>query len=89
MDVAAGTHPTAAQLEKQASYYQRALDACIAVEECNSFTIWGFTDKYSWVPVFFSGEGEATVMWNDFTRKPAYYALQESLEQASPGRGNR
>ena len=89
MDVAAGTKPTDAQLAKQASYYQRALDACISVDECNSFTIWGFTDKYSWVPVFFSGEGEATVMWNDFTRKPAYYALQDSLEQASPGRGNR
>ena len=39
--------------------------------------------------MFFSGEGEATVMWNDFTRKPAYYALQDTLEQASPGRGNR
>ncbi|CAA9225164.1 MAG: GH10 [uncultured Arthrobacter sp.] len=89
MDVAAGTAPTAAQLEKQAGYYQRALEACVAVEECNSFTIWGFTDKYSWVPVFFSGEGEATVMWNDYTRKPAYSALRETLEQASPGRGNR
>ncbi|PPB49161.1 1,4-beta-xylanase [Arthrobacter pityocampae] len=89
MDVAAGTAPTAAQLEKQSGYYQRALEACVAVDECNSFTIWGFTDKYSWVPVFFAGEGEATVMWNDFTRKPAYYALQDTLEQASPGRGNR
>ncbi|MHA7240199.1 endo-1,4-beta-xylanase [Arthrobacter sp. TMS1-12-1] len=89
MDVAAGTSPTDAQLTKQASYYQRALEACVSVEECNSFTIWGFTDKYSWVPVFFSGEGEATVMWNDFTRKPSYYALQRTLEQASPGRGNR
>lgn len=89
MDIAPGTTPTAAQLEKQASYYDRALEACVAVEECNSFTIWGFVDKYSWVPVFFAGEGEATVMWNDFTRKPAYYALQETLEQASPGRGNR
>ncbi|MUK02755.1 1,4-beta-xylanase [Vibrio cholerae] len=89
MDVAPGTRPTAAQLAQQSSYYQRALEACVSVEECNSFTIWGFTDKYSWVPVFFAGEGEATVMWNDFTRKPAYYALQDTLEQASPGRGNR
>ncbi|TKV26478.1 endo-1,4-beta-xylanase [Arthrobacter sp. NamB2] len=89
MRVPAGTQPTAAQLAEQASYYQRALQACVNVDECNSFTIWGFTDKYSWVPVFFANEGEATVMWNDFTRKPAYYALQDTLEQASPGRGNR
>jgi endo-1,4-beta-xylanase len=89
MDVAAGTAPTAGQLATQSSYYDRALEACVAVDECKSFTIWGFTDKYSWVPVFFSGEGEATVMRNDFSRKPSYYALQETLQQASPGRGNR
>ncbi len=80
MDVAAGTQPTAAQLEKQASYYQRALDACIAVEECNSFTIWGFTDKYSWVPVFFPEEGAATIMWDDLGKKPAFYALRRALQ---------
>ncbi|WP_026535060.1 endo-1,4-beta-xylanase, partial [Arthrobacter sp. H14] len=79
MDLPIGADPTAAQLEKQANYYQRALEACLGVEGCNSFTIWGFVDKYSWVPVFFEGQGAATVMWNDFTRKPAYYALQSSL----------
>ena len=79
MDVAPGTEPTATQLEQQADYYQRALEACLAVEGCRSFTIWGFTDKYSWVPVFFAGEGEATVMNENFVRKPAYYALRDTL----------
>ncbi|WP_461170466.1 endo-1,4-beta-xylanase [Arthrobacter sp. Z1-15] len=83
MDVAAGTEPTAAQLEKQADYYQRALEACLAVDGCRSFTIWGFTDKYSWVPVFFAGEGEATVMDENFTRKPAYYAVRDTLRSAA------
>jgi endo-1,4-beta-xylanase len=85
MDIPAGTKPTTEQLAKQASYYQRALEACLNIEGCKSFTIWGFNDKYSWVPVFFSGEGEATVMWEDYTRKPSYYALQSSLLQANPG----
>ncbi|MDQ0675059.1 MULTISPECIES: endo-1,4-beta-xylanase [Micrococcaceae] len=85
MDVPAGTKPTAAQLEKQATYYQRALEACLNVEDCKSFTIWGFNDKYSWVPVFFAQEGEATVMWEDYTRKPSYYALQSTLLKATPG----
>ncbi|WP_308283225.1 endo-1,4-beta-xylanase [Pseudonocardia nigra] len=70
MDLPADGKPTAAQLEQQADYYQQALTACLNVEGCDSFTIWGFTDKYSWVPVFFEGEGAATVMWDDFTRKP-------------------
>jgi endo-1,4-beta-xylanase len=85
MNIAAGTKPTEAQLAKQASYYQQALEACLNVEDCKSFTIWGFNDKYSWVPVFFSGQGEATVMWEDYTRKPSYYVLQSTLLKASPG----
>ncbi|MFE1259543.1 endo-1,4-beta-xylanase [Streptomyces albogriseolus] len=83
MDVPEGSLPTPAQEKQQAEYYQRMLQACLEVDGCNSFTIWGFTDKYSWVPVFFQGEGFATVMTEDFDRKPAYYALRDTLEDAA------
>lgn len=79
---AAGASPTPAQLAQQADYYQRFLEACLAVEGCDSFTLWGFTDKYSWVPVFFPTEGSATVMTEDFERKPAYDALLATLAAA-------
>ncbi|WP_225642109.1 endo-1,4-beta-xylanase [Streptomyces werraensis] len=82
MDVPEGSLPTPAQEKQQAEYYQRMLQACLEVDGCNSFTIWGFTDKYSWVPVFFEGEGFATVMTDDFDRKPAYYALRDTLKDA-------
>ncbi|GAA0246971.1 endo-1,4-beta-xylanase [Saccharothrix mutabilis subsp. mutabilis] len=82
MDLPADGVPTAAQLAQQADYYNRTLVACLAVEGCDSFTIWGFTDKYSWVPVFFQGEGAATVMWDDFSKKPAYHVLKETLAKA-------
>ncbi|MEU4686007.1 endo-1,4-beta-xylanase [Streptomyces xinghaiensis] len=82
MDLPESGVPTDAQLEQQADYYQRTLSACLAVEDCNSFTIWGFTDKYSWVPVFFEGEGSATVMTEDFARKPAFHALYNTLLDA-------
>jgi endo-1,4-beta-xylanase len=82
MDLPASGVPTDEQLRTQASYYKTVLDACLAVEDCNSFTIWGFTDKYSWVPVFFPAEGAATVMWADFKPKPAYYALRDTLRAA-------
>ncbi|MEV5415674.1 endo-1,4-beta-xylanase [Streptomyces albogriseolus] len=82
MDVPEGSLPTPAQEKQQAEYYQRMLQACLEVDGCNSFTIWGFTDKYSWVPVFFQGEGFATVMTEDFDRKPAYYALRDTLKEA-------
>ncbi|WP_432534768.1 endo-1,4-beta-xylanase [Kineococcus arenarius] len=86
MDLPEGGEPTAAQQAQQADYYRRALQACLGVETCNSFTIWGFTDKYSWVPVFFPSEGSATVMTEDYERKPAYHALQDTLRSV---RGKR
>ncbi|WDZ90047.1 endo-1,4-beta-xylanase [Nocardiopsis sp. HUAS JQ3] len=92
MAVPEGGEPTGEQLERQADYYGRALEACLAVEGCDSFTIWGFTDKYSWVPVFFEGEGAATVMDGDFDRKPAYFTLRSLLREAGddgPGRPPR
>lgn len=83
MDVPEGGVPTKAQERQQADYYQRTLEACLAVDGCNSFTIWGFTDKYSWVPVFFEGEGFANVMTDDYKRKPAFYALRDTLKEAA------
>lgn len=82
MDLPEGGVPTAEQLQTQARYYTTVLDACLAVDDCNSFTVWGFTDKYSWVPHFFASEGAATVMWDDFGRKPAYHALRDTLAEA-------
>jgi endo-1,4-beta-xylanase len=82
MDLPESGVPTEAMEQKQADYYQRALEACLAVDGCNSFTIWGFTDKYSWVPVFFQGEGFANVMTGDYTRKPAFWALRDTLKEA-------
>ncbi|MFF1273723.1 endo-1,4-beta-xylanase [Streptomyces marokkonensis] len=82
MDLPESGVPTEAQEQKQADYYQRTLQACLAVDGCNSFTIWGFTDKYSWVPVFFEGEGFANVMTDDYARKPAFYALRDTLKEA-------
>ncbi|WP_229070397.1 endo-1,4-beta-xylanase [Actinoplanes sp. DH11] len=82
LDVRMDLPVTDEKLATQAVYYRTALDACLAVDGCNSFTIWGFTDKYSWVPVFFPAEGAATVMWDDFSRKPAYHTLRDTLAAA-------
>ncbi|MCI2415941.1 endo-1,4-beta-xylanase [Saccharopolyspora sp. K220] len=78
--------PTDAQLAQQADYYRRTLVACLNVDGCDSFTIWGCTDKYSWVPVTFPEEGAATVMWDGFVRKPAYFALRDTLAQTRDNR---
>ena len=80
-----GAQPTGDQLEQQADYYRMMLEACLSVDSCNSFTLWGFVDTYSWVPVFFADEGAATVMWDGFERKPAYHAVLFRLAEEKYG----
>jgi len=74
--------PTPAQLERQADYYRQMLQACLAIQECGSFTLWGVVDTYSWVPSFFPDEGAATVMGPDYVLKPAYQAVRAALSGA-------
>ena len=67
-------------LARQAEYYTEVVEGCLAVEGCDSITLWGFTDRYSWVPSFFDGLGAATVLTEDYGRKPAYDAVAAALE---------
>ncbi|MEH0423837.1 endo-1,4-beta-xylanase [Streptomyces sp. B21-083] len=67
------------KLATQAAYFRGLLDACVQARRCTSFTAWGFSDKYSWVPGVFDGQGAATLMDEGFARKPAFTALGEGL----------
>ncbi len=70
----------------QSQYYANVIDACLAVDRCVGVTVWGFPDKYSWVPDVFDGEGSAT-LWNDsYQPKPAYNAVVEAFG-GDPGPG--
>ncbi len=63
----------------QATYYRNVVNACNAVTACAGVTIWGFTDKYSWVPDTFSGEGAALIYDESYQQKPAYTAVHDAL----------
>ncbi|MDN3264187.1 endo-1,4-beta-xylanase [Streptomyces sp. CSDS2] len=67
------------KLATQAEGYRRLLDACLRARHCVSFTVWGFTDKHSWVPDTFPGEGAANLFDENYRAKPAYRTLQEQL----------
>ena len=56
------------KLATQATYFRGLLDACLGARRCTSFTVWGFSDKYSWVPGVFAGQGAATLMDEEFGR---------------------
>lgn len=70
---------TEEQLSEQADFYSRALQACLNAESCTSFTVWGYTDRYSWIPSAFPGTGAGAIMDDGLNPKPAYDALRETL----------
>jgi len=79
MDVRVPTPPTAASLQTQATIYQNVLDRCLRQAACVSLQMWGFTDKYSWVPGTFPGQGAALIFDESYNAKPAYFGLQTRL----------
>lgn len=81
LDVKLPIPVTAAALADQARVYRDALDACRAAANCHTFVTWGFTDKYSWIPQFFPGWGDATMLDDTYANKPAYDALNQELGQ--------
>jgi endo-1,4-beta-xylanase len=76
--------PTPEQVALHAERHDAMLEACLAVPSCTSFTVWGFPDANSWVPDVFP-EDWATIFEDDYSPKPAYYAMLESLREATPG----
>jgi endo-1,4-beta-xylanase len=69
----------AVKLQAQANVYRTVLNACLRTPRCLSFTVWGYTDKYSWVPGWFEGEGAADILDENFAAKPAHRALCDDL----------
>jgi endo-1,4-beta-xylanase len=70
-----------AKLQAQAQGYSTLIMGCLLVKRCTSFTVWGYTDKYSWVPGFFSGQGAANLLDENFQAKPAYEQMRAVLMQ--------
>jgi endo-1,4-beta-xylanase len=68
--------------DAQAQGYSALMQGCLLAKKCRSFTVWGYTDKYSWVPGFFTGQGAANLLDENFNAKPAYNELLAILTLA-------
>ena len=66
-------------LIKQAEIYRDILRVCLSADNCKAFVMWGFTDKYSWIPGSFSGYGAALIFDESYMPKPAYYYIAATL----------
>ncbi|MDI6100577.1 endo-1,4-beta-xylanase [Actinoplanes sp. NEAU-A12] len=67
------------KVQAQAQGFSSLLQACLLARHCVSYTLWGFTDRYSWVPGWFDGEGSATPFDEELRPKPAYQALRNTF----------
>ncbi|NQU08389.1 MAG: endo-1,4-beta-xylanase [Candidatus Abyssubacteria bacterium] len=79
MDVKIKTPVTRKELFAQARVYRDMLNVCLSADNCTAFVIWGFTDRYSWVPGFFPGWDSALVFDKRYHPKPAYNRLLNVL----------
>ena len=71
-----------AEINAQAEGYSLMLESCLLERSCVSYTVWGFTDRYQWVPQTFPGEGEAAIFDENYNPKPAYNAMRRDLALA-------
>lgn len=71
--------PMAAKLATQAQLYGEMLHTCLSVQRCTAFVMWGFTDKYSWIPAATGHPDYPLIFDAEYHPKPAYFALQQTL----------
>ncbi|KAF2855284.1 glycoside hydrolase family 10 protein [Plenodomus tracheiphilus IPT5] len=80
IDVRSNTPATPEKLKVQAKAYERIARSCLAVRRCVGMTVWGISDKYSWIPGVFEGEG-AALLWDEgYVKKPAYAGFLKGIQ---------
>ncbi len=68
-----------ASLAAQAKLYGQIATLCVQQPACKLFQTWGLTDKHSWIPGFYKGQGWALLWDEKYQKKPAYEAVRQAL----------
>ncbi|MDJ0619741.1 MAG: endo-1,4-beta-xylanase [Calothrix sp. MO_192.B10] len=76
---------TVRSLEKQKVIYKKIARICAESPACKSFTTWGFTDKYTWIPGFTGGRYHKPLLFTEsYARKPSFYGVIDGFRKAQP-----
>ena len=65
----------------QAKLYGEIATLCVRQPKCKLLQTWGFTDKHSWIPSFYKGQGWALPWDDEYRKKPAYSAVRDALSK--------
>ncbi|HEY0866448.1 MAG TPA: endo-1,4-beta-xylanase [Fimbriimonas sp.] len=68
--------------EEQGRIYEEFVRACVE-EGVTRILTWGLTDRYSWIPGFFQGTGEALPLDSKMRTKPAFEGLTRALGEST------
>ena len=79
-----GTGTTQQKLAAQAEVYHDMANVCIASPACSAFMMWGFTDKYSWIPWFTGNPDWPLIFDESYQPKPAYWAVYTAFGGVGP-----
>lgn len=66
-------------LDVQASAYRSVFESCLAVDACSEITLWGITDRHTWLDGFLGRPARPLLFDADMQRKPAYDAVAAAL----------
>jgi hypothetical protein len=81
LDVAIRLPATEDELQAQADIYGDLLQLCLCAPGCKVFEMWGFTDRYSWIPGISPNWGAALILDDNYIPKPAFSALANVLQE--------
>ncbi|KAF4442922.1 glycosyl hydrolase family 10 [Fusarium austroafricanum] len=81
LDIRMNTPATPQKLKTNAEAYTRMVGSCMDVKRCVGITVWGISDKYSWVPETFKGEGSALLWDENFNKKPSYTSSLKTIQK--------
>ena len=84
LDIRMTLPSTATLLAQQSTDYANTVSACVSTKGCIGITVWDYTDKYSWVPSTFSGQGAACPWDSNLAKKPAYNGILSGLGGSAP-----
>lgn len=68
--------------------FQQVVSACVSEPGCEGVTLWGFTDRYTWINDEGGEPDEPLIFDRDYRRKPAYRGVLDGLSGALPALGD-
>jgi endo-1,4-beta-xylanase len=80
--------PLDEKLSQQAQVYAEVLQACLQAQNCTSFSLWGFTDQYTWIPEQIGKSDTPLIFDKAYQPKPAYTAISNTLRACCTNKGN-